>query len=60
MRQRLIYLAGAMSQSGDAGRLLAGLVRYVGAQAGLEDAWEASYRSAADGRQRTIRPAPTA
>lgn len=50
MRQRLVYLAGAMSRTGDAERQLAGLVRYIGVQARLEDAVEASYRSTADGR----------
>jgi pimeloyl-ACP methyl ester carboxylesterase len=51
MPERLIYLAGAMSRTGDAERQLAGLVRYLGSQAGVEDAAEASYRSGADGRR---------
>jgi hypothetical protein len=50
MPERLVYLAGAMSRTGDGPRLLAGLLRYLGAQAGLEDAAEASYRSTADGQ----------
>jgi pimeloyl-ACP methyl ester carboxylesterase len=49
VRQRLVYLAGAMSRTGDAERQLAGLVRYIGSQARLEDAVEASYRSGPDG-----------
>jgi len=50
MPERLVYLAGAMSRTGDGTRLLDGLLRYLGAQAGLDDAVEASYRSAADGQ----------
>jgi pimeloyl-ACP methyl ester carboxylesterase len=50
MPERLVYLAGAMSRTGDGTRLLAGLLRYLGAQAGLDDATEASYRSTADGQ----------
>ena len=40
-----------MSRTGDAERQLAGLVRYLGSQARLEDAVEASYRSSADGQR---------
>ena len=46
---RLVYLAGASSRSGDGRRQLAGLLHYLGAQAGLEDQVEASYRADADG-----------
>ncbi|HEY3082728.1 MAG TPA: hypothetical protein VGM69_22810 [Chloroflexota bacterium] len=50
MPERLVYLAGAMSRTGDGTRLLAGLLGYLGAQAQLDDAVEGSYRSTADGQ----------
>lgn len=49
VRQRLVYLAGASSSSGDGRRQLAGLLHYLAAQAGLSDQVEASYRATADG-----------
>jgi hypothetical protein len=49
MRQRLVYLAGAQSRTGDGRRLLAGLLHYLGAQVGLDDQVEASYRAGPDG-----------
>lgn len=50
MAERLVYLAGASSRSGDGRRLLAGLLHYLAAQAGLDDQVEASYRADAEGR----------
>jgi hypothetical protein len=62
--ERLVYLAGASSRTGDGRRLLAGLLHYLGAQAGLDDQVEASYRADADGRplpyDRTDTAAPLA
>lgn len=49
MAERLVYLAGAASRSGDGRRLLAGLLSYLAAQAGLQDQVEASYRAGPDG-----------
>jgi hypothetical protein len=48
--ERLIFLAGASSRRGDGRRHFAGLLHYLGAAAGLEDAQEASYRADAEGR----------
>lgn len=64
MPERLVYLAGAASISGDGRRLLAGLLHYLAAQAGLDDQVEASYRADRDGRaqpyDRTDTAAPLA
>jgi pimeloyl-ACP methyl ester carboxylesterase len=49
VRQRLVYLAGASSSSGDGRRQLAGLLHYLAAQAGVDEQVEASYRATADG-----------
>jgi len=50
MPERLIYLAGAASRRGEGRRHFAGLLHYLSATAGLEDAAEASYCADRDGR----------